>query len=120
MRLTNNPAVDIVLALLFKPQRLSEGGKWYRIGNTLNQITSADEAVAICKAKHAECQAGELRCYWVEPDKNVDEMTRALEQADNWSNLECVHAFSKAISFTFDAVAQVVEESGTKAHCESC
>jgi NADPH:quinone reductase-like Zn-dependent oxidoreductase len=94
---------------------VKQGGKWYRIGNSLNQIASADEAVEICSAKGVECQAGDLRRYWVEPDnKNVGEMTRALEQADELYKSGAVKVLiTETIPF---AVAKAVEESGTGKH----
>jgi len=93
---------------------VKKGGAWYRIGNTLNQIASADEAMAICAAKNVLCQAGDLRRYWVEPElKNVGEMTRALERADELFRAGAVRVrISETIPFTFEAVAKAVEESG--------
>jgi NADPH:quinone reductase len=120
LRLTNNQGVDIALDTTYNSRSFVQaakivkpGGKWYRIGNTLNQIASADEAVAICKEKNVECQAGDLRRYWVEPDKkNVCEMTKALEQADKLYESGVRACISKVIPFTFERVAQAVEESG--------
>jgi NADPH:quinone reductase-like Zn-dependent oxidoreductase len=125
MRLTGGEGVDIVLDTTYNEasfvqsaKMVKEGGKWYRIGNSLNQIASADEAVEICAAKGVECQAGDLRRYWVEPDnKNVGEMTRALEQADELYKSGAVKVLiTQIIPFTFDAVAKAVEESGTGKH----
>jgi NADPH:quinone reductase-like Zn-dependent oxidoreductase len=124
LRLTDNKGVDLALDTTYNARSFVQaakvvktGGKWYRVGNTLNQIASADEAVAICKEKNVECQAGDLRRYWVEPEKkNVGEMTRALEKADELYNSGVRVSISKTIPFTFEAVAQAVEESGTGKH----
>jgi hypothetical protein len=94
---------------------VKQGGKWYRVGNTLNQIASEDEAVAIYKEKDAGCQPGDLRRYWVEPEKkNIGEMTRALEKADELYNSGVRVFISKTIPCAFGDVAEAVEESGTR------
>lgn len=124
MRLTDNKGVDLALDTTYNARSFAQsakvvkrGGKWYRVGNTLNQIVSADEAVKICKEKDVECQAGDLRRYWSEPyKKDVGEMTKALEKADELFDNGVRGFVSKTIPFTFEAVAQAVEEVGTGKH----
>jgi len=124
MRLTNNQGVDLALDTTYNARSFIQpakvvrrGGNWYRIGNTLNQIVSADEAIGICAEKDVECQAGDLRRYWSEPDnKNVSDMTKALERADELFN-DGVRVFiSKTVPFTLEALGQAVEEVGTGKH----
>jgi NADPH:quinone reductase-like Zn-dependent oxidoreductase len=128
LRLTENKGVDMALDTTYNARSFVQaaklvkpGGRWYRIGNTLNQIASADEAVAICNEKGVKCDAGDLRRYWVEPyKKDVGLMTEALERCDELVKAGIHPYIMKTVPFTFDAVAQAVEESGTGKHLGKC
>jgi NADPH:quinone reductase-like Zn-dependent oxidoreductase len=124
LKLTNNRGVDIVLDTTYNERSfvqsakaVAKGGRWYRIGNTLNQIANADEAVAICKQKGVECDAGDLRRYWVEPYvKDVALLTESLERADQLYKHGVTAKIYKTIPFQYQEVAKAVEESGHGKH----
>jgi len=121
LRLTGGQGVDIALDTTYNSRSfvqaakvVRKGGNWYRVGNSLNQIVSSDEAVAICKEKGVQYEAGDLRRYWSEPyKKDVAKMAHALEQADELYKIGAVKArVMKIVPFTLEGVANAVEESG--------